>query len=492
MLIDKYNRLILDKLPAEIKVELTQISNDTDSFKDEELVDIYKDNFNEIFKIVEDKYPEAIKPKLKLVNKIKPKLVKKVKLKIVKKADSPKPKLKIKAKKEESKDVDVFIDKKGKKFVVKSVRTKEPWANELFDTVEEADQFINDNSLNLIESEKHEDTECAEAVATIHKQKKHKAELAKAREERPKKKVSVIAREHIAKGFTAFLKTSLLKTDRKLAEGLAKSITSTFVSYNPKFTEALSKELEASIEKQYVHQMALGGKFDEMFNKAKGHATKAYGQSKDAYDKVKSHATKIHGKAKEVYSDAKKYTVDKIHEQKKNIALDALLETRGTVKDKKDSILLNQAYNLVERHFKRGGIMDIPQEGHVFTKDGVEVKKASNKYRGHVFFDADGLQYKCLGYFPKLGDCVYLNIKTNTEVVGCMDGFYFNDPTKMAHGGKIKCKSCGDYFKPTKEEVSGHEEGLFPLPEACDECFQMHDNLGNEDPDDFSDADTGM
>lgn len=75
----------------------------------------------------------------------------------------------------------------------------------------------------------------------------------------------------------------------------------------------------------------------------------------------------------------------------------------------------------------------------VFTKDGVEVEKGTNKYKGHIFYDEDGGKYKCLGYFPKLDDCVYENLQTGKEVVGCMDGFYFKDPTKKyAKGSTVK------------------------------------------------------
>ena len=72
----------------------------------------------------------------------------------------------------------------------------------------------------------------------------------------------------------------------------------------------------------------------------------------------------------------------------------------------------------------------------VFTKDGVEVEKGTNKYKGHIFYDEDGGKYKCLGYFPKLDDCVYENLQTGKEVVGCMDGFYFKDPTEKSNDDK--------------------------------------------------------
>jgi len=94
MLIDKYNRILIDKLPTNIASEVNQIAADTDNFSDEELVEIYKDNFNDLFKIIESKHPEALKAKKKLVKKAseKKKIVKKAepKKKLVKKAESKK------------------------------------------------------------------------------------------------------------------------------------------------------------------------------------------------------------------------------------------------------------------------------------------------------------------------------------------------------------------------------------------------------------------
>jgi len=101
----------------------------------------------------------------------------------------------------------------------------------------------------------------------------------------------------------------------------------------------------------------------------------------------------------------------------------------------------------------------------VFTKDGVEVEKGTNKYKGHIFYDEDGGKYKCLGYFPKLDDCVYENLQTGKEVVGCMDGFYFKDPTKKyAKGSTIKGgeekKILGFRNKLVKMNVGKNEPSL--------------------------------
>lgn len=105
MIIDKYNRINIDKLPADVAAEFKQIASDTDNFEDDELVEIYKDNFNDLFKIVQEKYPEALKPKAKLIKKSEKK-------KIVKKAE---PKKKIKATK---KDVDDLKQPDAKVFNV--------------------------------------------------------------------------------------------------------------------------------------------------------------------------------------------------------------------------------------------------------------------------------------------------------------------------------------------------------------------------------------
>lgn len=88
MLIDKYNRIDVNKLPAEVRRELAEIAHDTDGFKDEELNKVYEENFNTLYKLIEEKYPDAIRAKKKLQKKIKVKLLKKKsEKKLVKKAN---------------------------------------------------------------------------------------------------------------------------------------------------------------------------------------------------------------------------------------------------------------------------------------------------------------------------------------------------------------------------------------------------------------------
>src|ERR1017187_6913872 len=79
----------------------------------------------------------------------------------------------------------------------------------------------------------------------------------------------------------------------------------------------------------------------------------------------------------------------------------------------------------------------------VFTKDGVELEKQSNKYKGRTFYDENGGAYKCKGYSKRLGDCIYTDMQKNIDVVGCVSGFYYKNPIKkmktkkLAKGGPI-------------------------------------------------------
>jgi hypothetical protein len=103
---------------------------------------------------------------------------------------------------------------------------------------------------------------------------------------------------------------------------------------------------------------------------------------------------------------------------------------------KKKLINLLRVFNNQELLMRRGG--GVQTSNTVKTKDGVELEKRSNKHKGHIFYDEQGVGYECLGYFPKLDECVYMNLKTKKEVVGCMDGFFYNNPTlKKKNGGDI-------------------------------------------------------
>lgn len=208
MLIDKYNRIIIEKLPAKIATEIKQIADDTENFNDEELVEIYKDNFNDLFKIIESKHPEALKAKKKLVKKASEKK------KIVKKAE-PKKKLVKKA--------------EAKKKIVK--------------------------------------LECKEAKKIVEAIQQKKADAAKKRAEAPKKKVTTAAREKQIKTIASVFKTKDFKADKKQAEGFAKDLVAVYSKYGLKsMADQLEKDIQELIDTKYKpKKMAEGGQVDEEY-----------------------------------------------------------------------------------------------------------------------------------------------------------------------------------------------------------------------------------
>lgn len=58
---EKFNNLILDKLPADLKAEFTLIQQETNDFTDEEVCDIYKRNFSIYYKEAETNHPKSLK-----------------------------------------------------------------------------------------------------------------------------------------------------------------------------------------------------------------------------------------------------------------------------------------------------------------------------------------------------------------------------------------------------------------------------------------------
>ena len=122
------------------------------------------------------------------------------------------------------------------------------------------------------------------------------------------------------------------------------------------------------------------------------------------------------------------------------------------MKDVADLYVSTSGIGTKGTHYADGGAVKT-----VFTKDGVEVEKGTDKYKGHIFYHSDGVGYMCLGYFPNLDDCMYRNMETGTEVVGCMDGFYYNNPMILtpsySHGGMHG----GNISTATLEEMVGRK-----------------------------------
>ena len=75
---DRFARLDLSKLPKSYKDEFDEMSNNTYGFTDEDLNDVFSENFKDLYDLVEKKYPEAISTG-GTVKKVKPAKVKVIK-----------------------------------------------------------------------------------------------------------------------------------------------------------------------------------------------------------------------------------------------------------------------------------------------------------------------------------------------------------------------------------------------------------------------------
>ncbi|GAI16367.1 unnamed protein product, partial [marine sediment metagenome] len=50
---NKFARIQLDKLPSDLRKEAEMIRDETENFSDPELVEIFEDNFKELYEIIE-------------------------------------------------------------------------------------------------------------------------------------------------------------------------------------------------------------------------------------------------------------------------------------------------------------------------------------------------------------------------------------------------------------------------------------------------------
>lgn len=197
MLIDKYKRIIKEQLPQIIQDELTQIATDTNNFTDEEVTAIYESNFNDLYAIIEKQYPQAIKPKMKLVKKTLVKVIKKAEKmpnkKIVKRASS-------------------------KKKLVKKV-----------------------TELN-----------CDEAIEKLEEIEKKKEDVIKKRAETPKKKISKLAEEKQVKAVASIFKTKVFKSSKQHAESFGKDLVELYKKHKLiTIAENLQKDIDQLILDKY-------------------------------------------------------------------------------------------------------------------------------------------------------------------------------------------------------------------------------------------------
>ncbi len=110
------------------------------------------------------------------------------------------------------------------------------------------------------------------------------------------------------------------------------------------------------------------------------------------FDKVKHHAKNAHAAAKKGYGKAEAYTKKKIHDKKKDIAIEVIEESRAITDDKRDSSLLGEAADLVAGIYEKGGdLRSLCPEGTeiqtlIFSKNKFPFKLHATKWaKQHKF-----------------------------------------------------------------------------------------------------------
>lgn len=120
-------------------------------------------------------------------------------------------------------------------------------------------------------------------------------------------------------------------------------------SYSVLSYDALPSPIKKSLAIHHAQGMyGNGGGISRFWDTTKKH-------TKTAFEKSKELAGKGYEKTKAGYNQAKEYTKGKIHDKKKEIALDVLDEARNNADTKDQSRILHAAANLVEDQYAGGG-----------------------------------------------------------------------------------------------------------------------------------------
>lgn len=187
---DKFNSIDLSALPKEYRAEFEEIKTETDNFQDQDVMDIYEDNFNDLYDLVKKRYPEAIKGKKKL--------------KISKPRSS-----------------DRGTEPK-KKLVIKKPRSSERGDGK--------------------------DTDCDEAIDELTAIRKKREAAAAKRADAPKRQPQTLAAERQVLAFKHAVKTSDLKDDDDRIQKFAKDLAKVYRHYG--MDSVADKILEAAKEKE--------------------------------------------------------------------------------------------------------------------------------------------------------------------------------------------------------------------------------------------------
>ena len=192
------------------------------------------------------------------------------------------------------------------------------------------------------------------------------------------------------------------------------------------------------IEKLKSSKMAKGGK---MNNSGADLSTIDYAKG-GLMGKLKSTASNLGKSVKSGYSKGKQYAKDKLHQKKKDIALDVIYETKEKLAKGRDEMMATEkAYNVVDKRYSKGGAMknkyaDGGQTDKSFTYDIRSVMGVQNQgKRNEKFMRIWGGEVLQNGEVVALIEFKYFSQEEATTVAKNI--IEKLKSSKMAKGGKM-------------------------------------------------------
>lgn len=237
---DKFNSIDITALPKEYQAELNEIKKETDNFQDQEVMEIYADNFDQLYALIKKRYPEAIKGKKKIVIPAKKAPVKK---KIILK---PRP------------------------------------LGRGSSTTGRGSSTTGRGGSGTKPAQKDEN--CDEAIDELAAIRKKREEAAQKRADAPKKQHSTLAAERQLTAFKHAVQTSDLKDDEKAITAFAKDLAAVYKKHG--MESIAEKILEAAKKKDKAEY---GTKIDDAFENFDI-------ETLDAFEKREYERHKQHGK----------------------------------------------------------------------------------------------------------------------------------------------------------------------------------------------------
>jgi len=195
---------------------------------------------------------------------------------------------------------------------------------------------------------------------------------------------------------------------------------------------------------------------------------------------AKSLLNKTKESVKSGYNKSKKYTEQKIHDKKRDIAYNVLQSTRNKVKDKKESQILNEASNIVDANYEKGGTTFKEKveyaRGGMF-KGSYYVKVYNEGDANTLLFLADKQDVSASWSYSKLDDSFTVifekKLKVTDDMTPMKKELIEKQKIKMSDGGMMA--KGGTTFKEKVAAITNRLNGTKVKPKYKKEYGSTYD-----------------